>query len=331
MKPNGDYWDEMWSPVTGCDGTLPCYERCWARAMCRRYAKQWKLDPKEPFKPAFHEDWLDKPLRVRKPTVFFCCGMGELFVRGIGLDNRLKVMERMLACPHHVFVLLTKRIDQAEVFFNALLLESEIPKTNLVLGTSVSTQMEWDKRVPVLCQIPAWRRVVSIEPMLGPIHTQIYQGKVAKLDPLRGWSADYIGPDEDGRAMYDGGHETGRIHGIILGGESGPAARPLHPGWARSVRDQCEAAGVKFYFKQWGEWGWSNFYSNDDSLRMDFLDRSSHRIILPDGTEWDHMLHGQPPPGTIIVARVGKKAAGRLLDGREHNDLCWQKKAGTTC
>ena len=92
---------------------------------------------------------------------------------------------------------------------------------NLVIGTSVSTQAEWDERVPVLCRIPAWRRVVSVEPCLGQV---------------------------DITRDVGGNHPI--VHGIILGGESGPGARPMHPEWARNLRDQCDAAGICFFMKQ---------------------------------------------------------------------------------
>jgi protein gp37 len=177
------------------------------------------------------------------------------------------------------------------------------------LGTTVENQ-EWaEKRIPYLLAVPAVVRFLSAEPMLGAVDlTRLTlvapsppYGPGVWLDALRG---HVIGPDD----MLEA-----RIGWVICGGESGGGARAMHPEWARWLRDQCIAAGVPFHFKQWGEWVETRAYSTG---------RAKFRAVTLDGTTrpldagWaiEHR-------GAVSVERAGKKAAGRLLDGREWNDV----------
>jgi protein gp37 len=148
------------------------------------------------------------------------------------------------------------------------------PLSNVWLGVSAERQQEADERIPLLLQTPAAIRFVSCEPLLGPINL-----------------FDFIGPWGPTPQSLQA---PPQLDWIIVGGESGPGARPMHPDWARSLRDQCEAAGVKFFFKQWGVWG-----------------RVGDQRPSP-----NHL-----PQDADICTRVGKKLAGRLLDGREHNEF----------
>lgn len=149
--------------------------------------------------------------------------------------------------------------------------------SNVWLGTTAENQIEFDRRAEALAIVPAAVRFISAEPLLEEIEV----GNV--LDP------------PPANSPY------GAIHWVICGGESGPGARPMHPEWARSLRDQCKAAGAPFHFKQWGDW-----LPDDGTGGLDTLDRflASPVQILADG---------EP------VYCVGKKRAGRLLDGVEHN------------
>jgi protein gp37 len=145
---------------------------------------------------------------------------------------------------------------------------------NLWTGLTVCNQEEADEKIPVFLEVPG-KKFLSIEPMLGPIDLD------ATCGPCHCW-------------------RDGSIKAVILGGETGPGARPLHPEWVRSVRDQCQSADVPFFFKQWGEW--------------------VHYTQYCFGV-------GAPCLSSVKVEnelyRVGRKAAGRLLDGRTHNDLPW--------
>lgn len=178
------------------------------------------------------------------------------------------------------------------------------------LGVSAEDQRWADSRIPILLECPAVVRFVSAEPLLGPVNLRL-------LDEVDGCTCGGYGPPyyihEPGCGL-EPGPAFGRLHWVIAGGESGPKARPAHPDWFRSLRDQCQRAGVAFHFKQWGEWspakplGW---YGEQPSRRR------PARTFLPDGTDYrptepDMLLD----PRMQTVYRVGKKVTGRELDGR---------------
>lgn len=293
------------------------------------------------------EEVLLQPLRWRAPRGIFAGSMTDLygdFVPDAWLD-RIKAVEAL--CPQHVFFELTKRSDRrlaylagdaekrsarASVRLKALSGGAgrhaehiqvdategwaDWPLPNVWQGGTVHDQPSADEVVPILLATPAAVRFVSAEPLLGlidfkgiPIPGLGKGGGPRK--PLLGMTLDQareiIAAAAEGRRCdfvptMDAlrGHEVhkkyfglAKLDWIIVGGESGSKARPMHPSWARSIRDQCAAAGVPFFFKQWGEW------------EADALLYTEARTGL------------RPPP----KMKIGKKRAGRLLDGREHNDL----------
>jgi protein gp37 len=187
------------------------------------------------------------------------------------------------------------------------------PLPNVWLGVSAEDQRRADERIPHLLQTPAAVRFVSAEPLLGPIDlTSVVYRRVygsALVDSLRGKSRTHHGdPLNTGEPTLDW---------VIVGGESGPNARPMHPDWARTLRDQCAAAGVPFFFKQWGAW------ASVHDVRGANLD--AFNAGRGDFGEW-HGSDGFVPQcvcgsGHGTMSRVGKKAAGRLLDGIEHNAM----------
>jgi protein gp37 len=149
---------------------------------------------------------------------------------------------------------------------------------NVWVGTSVEDQQRADKRIPLLLDIPAMVRFLSCEPLLGPIDLGL-QGTVSR----------YI--SDQYTMVYQA------LHWVIVGGESGPQARPIHPAWARILRDQCQEAGVAFFFKQWGEW------------------TEAQPGVIPETNRAHRANDGS------LMYRVGKKRAGRDLDGREWNEF----------
>ncbi|MBS0661364.1 MAG: phage Gp37/Gp68 family protein [Verrucomicrobia bacterium] len=188
---------------------------------------------------------------------------------------------------------------------------SDAPPANVWVGTTVEDQARANERIPHLLRIPAKVRFLSCEPLLGPV--DLNEIDVSALDGVVG----------------------GPLNWVICGGESGPGARPMHPDWARSLRDQCAAAGVPFFFKQWGEWG-PGF---DEEKRVDLTGgtetgKNAQTWINRDGETGSAWLTGEDgemlnwtgspddSKGYVeIINRVGKKAAGRLLDGREHSEF----------
>ena len=303
-----------------------------------------------PFKPGHRADvdlfldekMLTQPLRWRKPKVIFVCSMTDAFadfVPDAWLDRMFAVCA---LAPQHTFVWLTKRAKRmreyhadngrlsrmAQIVYDLAGAPASMsvswPLPNVVLGTSAEDQQRADERIPDLLATPAAKRIVSIEPMLGPIDLtgEDYEGPLANGEPSL---EQMTGP----HGAYFMRHGASRLNGVILGGESGPGARPALAAWRRSVRDQCAAAGVAYFDKQWGEW-----IDADEWLRMmetpcNRVMAGDRRLVSPLNFEDAEILAGigsyrfehQSDGSTMI--RVGKSRAGRLLDGRTHDDLPW--------
>lgn len=169
------------------------------------------------------------------------------------------------------------------------------PLPNVWIGVSVEDQATADERIPLLRHTPAAVRWVSAEPLLGPV--------------------------DIGRIRRDGAGQDGNIDWIVAGGESGPHARPMHPDWARSLRDQCSAAGVPFLFKQWGEWGpdWdgARTCSNCGNTKADFASTGPSGDDECGHCGGEIWIDAKKPLDEL--RRVGKRRAGRLLDGVLHD------------
>jgi len=262
---SGRYWDKngTWNPVTGCTPVSAGCDNCWAAAMARRF--------KQDFAVTMHPDRLNK-IPGGKGKRIFVCNTGDLFHEAVTDGFIWDVFMAMANTPQHEFLVLTKRPERMAKVMPNISWALHDRLEHVWLGTSVEDQATLDARVLWLLKTPAAVRYVSYEPALGPVDFRKY------------W--DY--------------YLTERLDWVICGGESGPKARPMHPDWARKVRDDCKAAGVAFWFKQWGEWA-------PDCLC---------------DTKRPHKTIERPEPGSRgVMFRCGKKQAGRLLDGREWNQL----------
>jgi protein gp37 len=242
--------------------------------------------------------------------------MGDLFHKDVPELFIHRVLAVAALCPQHTFQVLTKRADRMrELFRDSEYLQGEInsqartfnkheeiperewPLKNLWLGCTAENQAAADERIPLLLQTPAAVRFVSIEPMLGPVNliwighdNEDWDGVV---DALKGKTWIEQWDDNEGIKRHrEDCQQINKLDWVICGGETGPGARPMHPEWVRSLRDQCQAAGVPFHFKQWGEWSPE---PSDDCICHPWHDR--------------------------YFWKVGRKAAGRLLDGREWNEF----------
>ena len=292
-----EWTDATWNVVIGCDKVSPGCDHCYAIRTAHRF--QEHPNPAVAAAYAGTEqggDWtgrvnlvesrLDLPLRWKRPRRIFVNAQSDLFHANVPDEFIARVWAVMASAPRHTFQVLTKRHGRMRSLLSSeefrLAVQRRIPhagasryvaaywKTwplpNVWLGVSVEDQARANLRVPALLDTPAAVRWLSCEPLLGPVrldYMDIDHGRFYQVNTLTGRNTDMARPCED----------VTSIDWVVVGGESGPGARPMHPDWARQLRDQCVEAGVPFLFKQWG----------------------------------DHDSTGR---------RVGKRAAGRELDGR---------------
>lgn len=206
-------WTEAtWNPVTGCTKISAGCKNCYAERMAFRLQAMGNPRYKNGFRVALHHDLIDLPLSWKKPKLIFVNSMSDLFHKDVPFDFILRIFQTMEKASWHTFQILTKRSERL------LELAPYLPwPENVWQGVSVENE-KVSYRIDHLRKVPAKVRFISCEPLIGP------------LDNLN----------------LDG------IHWVIVGGESGPGARPMHPDWVRSIRDQCNKQNVAFFFKQWG-------------------------------------------------------------------------------
>ena len=287
-KSKIEWCDRTWNPVTGCTKISPGCANCYAERMSKRLAGRCGYPTLDPFKVTAHSERLGEPARWRKPSRVFVCSMGDLFHDDVPNSFIWEVFMQMRSTEIHTFLILTKRPERMKFIISWLRDRGMWPLNHVWLGVTCENQEQANKRIPVLLQIPAAVRFVSVEPMLSPVDISLW------------FVSGYMEPPYDDVLNW-----------VICGGESGPGARPLHPDWVRSLRDQCQVAGASFLFKQWGEW--EAFYDRDrddpDWRNVPEEGPRITRINLAGGKGF----HGDR---VVYFCRVNKKKAGRLLDGR---------------
>ncbi|MBF6393917.1 phage Gp37/Gp68 family protein [Nocardia farcinica] len=307
-----EWTDSTWSPVTGCDKVSPGCDHCYAEGIAHRFAGT----PQFPngFGVTLRPERLGEPLRWRKPRRVFVNSMSDLFHKDVPDEFIARVFATMARAPQHTFQILTKRpgrmrsllgdrVDGAQRLLEAAtdedtataIYDAPWPLPNVWLGVSAENQHWANLRIPTLLGTSAAVRFVSAEPLLGPVDlTRIpfQAGTATHLDAL------------NGRYGHPGRWEAAaeKLDWVIVGGESGRGARPMHPEWARSLRDQCTAAGVPFLFKQWGE-----YITTEQMTEATYM-------------TWD-IEHGSAQYHPSVQWRVGKKRAGRELDGRTWDEF----------
>jgi len=316
-KTGIEWTDATWNPVVGCSVISPGCTNCYAMRQAARIEKMGAAKYAGLTRPStagpvwtgtvrLDEAALDQPIRWRRPRRIFVNSMSDLFHEALPDEAIDRVFAVMALAPQHTFQVLTKRA--------ARMREWTAPKRG-----AAGRIIEAVERIPELLATPAALRFVSAEPLLGPVdlaHIATSNG-VGHRDALRGVFKSMpanvrAGRDIVGRATIDVpvGH---RIDWVIAGGESGPNARPCHPDWARSLRDQCQAAGVPFFWKQWGEWtpGENVPDNGRHPVKVWFDDRWGDA-----SDDWAEEADHGP-----LLYRVGKRRAGALLDGREHREF----------
>lgn len=335
-KTKIEWTETTWNPVRGCsrvsEGCRNCYAGRLAARFCGATETYTLMRPGELSEPeikqgpfwgfATRKGWtgrvelieskLEEPLHWRKPRTVFVNSMSDLWHEKLPLRDVAKVYAVMRLAHWHSYQVLTKRPEVRLAAFNSprfweLVAKAggdiwdkthsrdpkeapEMPTPWIWEGVSVEDQATADERISLLLQTPAEVRFVSAEPLLGPVSFRWAKWQALKEHP-------YVNNEYDGLRCLDW---------VIVGGESGPGARPMDLAWVRSIRDQCVAAGVPFFFKGWGEW-------LPTGQKLPF---GAATMTDPP----DEHTPGQPM-GQDYTYRVGKKAAGRLLDGREWNEM----------
>lgn len=307
MTSKIEWTDETWNPVTGCTKVSAGCAHCYAERMARRLAGRCGY-PEAPdhFKVTLHPKRLDQPLHWKKPRMVFVCSMGDLFHEDVPDEYIDRVWSKFYECPQHTFQVLTKRPERMyQWLVNEL--HNWRPLPNVWLGVTAENQTTADERIPVLLQIPAAVRFVSIEPMLGPVDLRSIHQRVDSVNYyIDALSGNVVWLEQRDIGSEPMGEQSQALDWVIVGGESGPGAQPMDPDWARSIRDQCQAAGVPFFFKQWGAWVKFSSMPGYNWTQVVFMDEQGKEI---------------DPQNGCAFYRVGKKAAGRLLDGREWNEM----------
>jgi protein gp37 len=243
----GRYWDKPWSLVSGCTRCSPGCDHCWALAMEDRFRLNQNEVGDRQTKVVIRPDRLDIPLKRKKPTVWAV--WNDLFHEDVPADFIVSAFMTMFSADQHTYLVLTKRPKRAVGLLNSIWRiqgtnEPYISKAkNVWIGVTACNQSEADEKIPLLLQIQAAVRFVSIEPMLGPVDLHLTRSD--RRTHLLNDCDNFPGVEHSRKYRND-------ISWVVLGGETGAGARPMKTEWVRDVRDQCKAAGVPFFFKAWG-------------------------------------------------------------------------------
>lgn len=356
-KTKIEWTEATWNPITGCSVVSPGCTNCYAMKLAGTrmqhhpsragLTRDSKAGPVWTGEVRFNEQWLDQPLRWKRPRLIFVCAHGDLFHENVPDAWIDRVFAVMALAPQHTFQVLTKRAERMRAWFatghqtwgRVETVRRQLcgfdgyrgetppwPLPNVWLGVSVEDEDQAADRLPWLLDTPAAIRWMSGEPLLGDIDLTCVRtvggllGSV-DLDATTGeifWAGAHT--YRDSIAARKG--RTGKLDWIVVGGESGPGARPMHPDWARNLRDQADRANIPFFFKQWGDWipevgavdGWA-LGDDPEISRFEYRDWEGDHWGHPYSKAWCDDVDDD------TVSRVGKKAAGALLDGVEWRQM----------
>lgn len=325
-----EWADHTFNPWIGCTKVSPGCDHCYAEAWDRRFAvsgnaMRWGNGKARTRTGAANWrqqlKWNAEAESTGTRARVFCASLADVFDNEVPDEWRQDLFELIGETPNLDWLLLTKRIGNAEDMINRALLDDgpTWPWPHVWLGASIVNQDEADRDIPKLLATPAATHFLSMEPLLGPVNLMML-GAATWTNGALGHRLTHIETDAlRGLRIINGleAEDVPRLDWVIVGGESGPHARPMHPDWVRSLRDQCTAAGVPFLFKQWGEHSLDYDRDRDDPdfRRCADMARRPGRWINING---GHGFHGLR---VHYAHRVGKKAAGRLLDGRTWDEV----------
>lgn len=346
-----EWTDATWNPITGCDiespGCIHCYAMTLAGTRLRNHPSRigltqqaangshvWTGDVR------FNEQWLDQPMRWQRPRMIFVVAHGDLFHPLVPDEWIDKVFAIMARNRQHTYQVLTKRAGRMREYMthpkrHARIIETSFsvplcamescpwPLPHVWMGVSAEDQQRASERIPDLLQTPAAVRWLSLEPLIGPIDLNCIE-LPSEYNITRTCSGRISAITRDHEDRYYSAPAS--VDWVVAGGESGSKARPSHPDWFRSLRDQCVAAGVPFHFKQHGAWAEIDGDKptrtvesdqpsyNSETARCDgFISLDGHFVRSMDDAREDTRYRG--------LVRVGKKAAGRLLDERTWDEF----------
>jgi protein gp37 len=338
-----EWADHTFNPWEGCQKVGPGCDNCYAEARNARFSGGSPINwgPGAPRRRTSEANW-KLPLKWNRQAAtgggrfrVFCLSLADVFDNAVDPMWRVDLLRLIAETPHLDWLLLTKRIGNARQMLTDAF-RTGWPEhgsvwerwgemfPNIWIGATVVNQAEANRDIPKLLAAPASVRFLSVEPMLGPLNLkeiEISGGGHHEFDPII--IANLLYPWVN----------RPRIDWVICGGESGPNARPMHPLWVRDLRDQCAAAGVPFLFKQWGEWVprsacHHRFADHQSCVDMDPLaERWPTSKLNEDGSD-GHALNSAPGRDSAYMQRVGKKMAGRLLDGVTHDGFPTAKNGG---
>ncbi|ACD18108.1 DUF5131 family protein [Paraburkholderia phytofirmans] len=234
-----EWTERTWNPTVGCTKISQGCKNCYAEGMAKRLKAMGTPGYENGFRLTLLPNRLEEPQKRKSPTVYFVNSMSDLFHQSVSDAFVNEVFDSIRACPQHTFQILTKRAERLATYCS----RHEIPQ-NAWLGVSVEDRRHGVPRIEHLRSVTGRIRFLSVEPLLEDLGT---------LD-------------------------LSNIDWVIVGGESGPKARPMNEQWVRRVKVQCEDQGVKFFFKQWGAWG-------TDGVRRS--KKANGRLL--DGQTWDDM------------------------------------------
>jgi protein gp37 len=321
-----EWTDHTFNPWEGCQKVAPECDHCYAENRDQRFTGGIHWGPKAPRRRTSAQNW-NKPRRWnaqaeafhathgRRQRVF-CASLADVFDNAVDTSWREDLWALIRECDQVDWLLLTKRPQNI-----AKMLPPDWGDgwPQVWLGTSAGTQKTANQNIPHLLKTPAAVRFVSAEPLLGSIDfAEVPKGKISTNITICFGALTGV----------DGLGQSGpRIDWVICGGESGPNARPMHPDWALSLANQCAEADVPFFFKQWGEWlpctpsaqepfwDWANGDGQIDAHHFpDFA-------CWPDNKGWTEDVGCLLEDQVCVAKKVGKKAAGRMLYGREWNEV----------
>jgi protein gp37 len=305
-----EWADHTFNPWVGCAKVSPGCDNCYAESWAKRSGMvQW--GPHSPRIRTSEANW-KQPIKWNKQAQeegiryrVFCASLADVFDTAVPEQWRIDLFKLIEQTPNLDWLLLTKRIGNA-----ADMLEKAIRGIthgregwesnhfpNIWMGATIVNQEEADRDIPKLLGVLAAKRFLSIEPLLGAMS---------------------VFSEITGELLHTSGNDynPGSIDWLIVGGESGHAARPMHHAWVTQLRDQCVAASIPFLFKQWGEFVSSHQHPDIQAL----YDRSTSGGWLGVDGQVSLGRDSHPRPGDEHIFKTGKKLAGRLLDGREWND-----------